>query len=82
MMHKRNKLPKKRPGAWFIKVRGSYLPASGPGRLTYLPFLAFLVFSCSAAFEGTDSWTMAILFIIPNWVAAAAIMTYIAARKS
>ncbi|HSX28950.1 MAG TPA: hypothetical protein VLE73_00155 [Candidatus Saccharimonadales bacterium] len=70
------------PGAWFVPLRGSYIPASAAGWWTYLPFTAYLVFALVAGLQGTESIAMATLFIVPNWIAAAAVMTYIAARKS
>ena len=82
MKHMRNKSSKEKSAVWFIRVRGSYLPVNIAGSLTYLPFLGYLVVSCVLAFHETDSWMLALLFIVPNWVAAAVVMTYIAARKS
>ena len=82
MTKTKRKLPKLKPGAWFVPVRGSYLPYSPQGWLTYIPFTAYLVFTLIAGLNNTDSWQMATLFIVPNWVAAAAVMTWIAARKS
>jgi hypothetical protein len=81
-MAKKTRRPKAKRGAWFVPVRGSYLPASPAGWWTYLPFVAYLVFALVAGFNYTSSTTEAILFIVPNWVAAAVVMTYIAARKS
>jgi hypothetical protein len=74
----KNKLPKHRKGAWFVSVRGSYLPISWQGWLTYLPFLAYLGFSVVAAVDYTGNDVKAILWIVPNWVAAAVVMTWIA----
>ena len=76
------KLPKAKKGAWFVPVRGSYLPASPEGWLTYIPFTAYLVFTLIVGFRNTDTMSMAVLFVVPNWVAAAAVMTWLAARKS
>lgn len=73
---------KKKPGAWFIPIRGSYLPASPAGWWTYLPFVAYLIFTGVAGVKYNHSRVLAVLFIVPNWIAAAAILTYIAARKS
>ncbi len=80
-MKKRRK-QKAKKGAWFIKIRGSYLPCSGNGWLTYIPFTAYLIFSMYFGYTQTDSLTMAILVIVPNWLASSAVMTYIAERKS
>jgi uncharacterized MAPEG superfamily protein len=78
----KNKRPKAKPGAWFVSVRGSYLPASSAGWWTYIPFVAYLIFTLIVGINDTSSSAVAILFIVPNWVAAAVVMTYIAARKS
>lgn len=81
-MFKRGKRPKARKGAWFVPVRGSYLPASTAGWLTYIPFVAYLVFTLVVGLNNESPWTMSVLFIVPNWIAATVAMTYIAARKS
>jgi hypothetical protein len=78
----KTKQPKPKPGAWFIPVRGSYLPASPAGWLSYVPFIAYLVFVLVGGLHETSSLARAVLFIVPNWVAAMVIMTYVAARKS
>lgn len=78
----KNKRSKLKSGAWFIPVRGSYLPASTAGWLTYIPFVAYLIFTLVIGIHDTSSVFIAIMFIVPNWVAAAIVMTYIAARKS
>lgn len=36
---KSKKLPKARKGAWFVRVRHSYLPASRRGWLMYIPLI-------------------------------------------
>lgn len=68
--------------AWFIPVRGSYLPRSWQGWLLYVPFTAYLVFSLYIGWTQTDSAATAILYVVPNWVAVAVIMTWIARRTS
>jgi hypothetical protein len=74
----KNKVPKHRKDAWFVAVRGSYLPISWKGWLTYLPFLAYLAFSVTTAIDYTGSYIKAVIWIVPNWVAAAVIMTWVA----
>lgn len=66
----------------FIAVRGSYLPNNWLGWLTYLPFTAYLLFTLYFGWHDTDSYPRAVLFIVPNWVAATAVMTWIAKRAS
>ena len=81
-MKVKSKRPKAKQGAWFVAVRGSYLPTSSAGWWTYIPFVAYLILTLIVGVSDTSSSTVAILFIVPNWVAAAAVMTYIAVRKS
>ena len=67
---------------WFIPVRGSYLPNNWLGWLTYIPFTTYLVFTFIVAWQDMDTHAQAALFIIPNWIAAAVVMTWIAKRTS
>jgi len=78
----KSKSSKTKKQAWFIPVRGSYLPNSWQGWLTYLPFTAYLIFSLFIGWTETSSRAVAILYIVPNWVAVAVIMTWIARRTS
>ena len=66
----------------FIAVRGSYLPNNWLGWLSYLPFMAYLVFAVVYGWRNSDTVAMAILFIVPNWIAAVAVMTWVAKRTS
>lgn len=66
----------------FIAVRGSYLPNNLAGALTYIPFTTYLVFAMVYGWRSTDTAAMAILFIVPNWIAAVAVMTWVAKRNS
>lgn len=75
-------LPKHRKGAWFVSLRGSYIPCAWQGWLTYIPFTAFLVWVLSYAWQHTDSLSRALLLIIPNWVAALVVMTWLAKYTS
>jgi hypothetical protein len=76
-------MPKKtKKSKWFIPVRGSYLPNNRLGWLTYIPFTAYLVFAMVFGWHDTDTTSQAVLFIVPNWIAAAAAMTWIAKRTS
>lgn len=72
----------KQRNAWFVRVRGSYLPAGWQGWLTYIPYAAYLIFSIVVAFAYTGTTPKAILWIVPNAVAAAVIMTWLAQLKS
>jgi uncharacterized membrane protein len=81
MIKKTPKL-KHRKGAWFTQIRGSYIPVSWQGWLTYIPFVAYLVYSLVVAFDYTGNSLKAVLWIVPNWVAATVIMTWVARRTS
>jgi hypothetical protein len=68
---------------WFKPVRGSYLPNNWIGWLTYVPFCAYLIVAFAAGWHYADHDALkATIFIVPNWVAAAAIMTWVAKRES
>jgi hypothetical protein len=72
----------KKTKSWFVPVRGSYLPASAAGWWTYVPYLGYSIFALVVGIDDTKTKALAVLFIVPNWVAATAVMTYVAARKS
>lgn len=82
MIKTHNKQHAAKPGAWFVSVRGSYLPSSVKGWITYIPFSAYLLLTLYLGIEESRSVVMAILFVVPNWIAATAIMSYLAYRKS
>jgi hypothetical protein len=81
-MAKNTKSKHAKKGAWFIAVRGSYLPNSWQAWLTYLPFTGYLIFALVVGWTDTKDAAQAILFIVPNWIAATAVMTWIAKRTS
>jgi hypothetical protein len=78
----KSRAPKARKGAWFVRVRGSYLPVTTAGWLTYLPFVAYLGFAWYVGLNDTDDYALAVLWILPNFVAAAVVMTWVAKAKS
>ncbi|HEX5448098.1 MAG TPA: hypothetical protein VFW90_02765 [Candidatus Saccharimonadales bacterium] len=67
---------------WFKPVRGSYLPSSWQGWLSYIPFIAYLIFTMVVGWQDSSTKGLAILYIVPNWVAATVVMTWIAKRTS
>lgn len=73
---------KKKQKKWFIKVRGSYLPNSWQGRLTYIPFLTFLIASLVVTLNNIEPISLAYLLVFPQWIAAGVVMTWIASRES
>lgn len=81
---RKNNRSKKKPNnnAWFVRVRGSYLPANNAGLAIYSAYAAYVV----AVFV---SWLMAghnykafLLFALPLVVAAALATQYIASRHT
>lgn len=81
MSHK-TEIPKLNEKRWFKPVRGSYLPESTAGWLTYIPFVGYLIFSSVVGVVKASSVFLAVLIVVPNWVAAGIVLTYIAIRKS
>lgn len=79
---KSSKRSAKKQKTWFIKVRGSYLPNNLQGKLTYIPYLAYLMFALVVGINMSDSPLQAALLIVPNWIAAVVVMTYIASHNS
>ncbi len=76
------KPPKLKKGAWFYKVRGSYLPGTRQAWLLYIPYVTFLVLVFVYAMYTQDSVGGALSTISAPWVIAAVVMTWIAAHKS
>ena len=62
---------------WFIKVRGSYLPISWQGWLTYIPYVYFLIITFMAVDRRSHSVSDTLIGIVPYWVSAAVIMTWV-----
>jgi hypothetical protein len=75
-------MAKKKSSKWFIKVRGSYLPNSWQAWALYVPFVGFLLTVLFAAVRTQDSVSYMFYMIFPQWVAAAVVMTWIAAQRS
>ena len=72
----------KKSTKWFIKTRGSYLPNSWQAWALYVPFVGFLVSVLVTAVRTQHSVSDAVYMVFPQWVAAAVVMTWIAAQKS
>lgn len=73
---------KRKKGAWFYYVRGSYLPCSWQGWALYVPFTVFLLAVLFGATRSEHSASDAFYIIFPQWVAAAVVMTWVAKQKS
>jgi len=67
---------------WFNKVRGSYLPCSWQGWLTYVPYLAYLIGSFFIDNVGNHNVGYVLYTMVPQWVAATVILSWIAEHKS
>ena len=67
---------------WFYKVRGSYLPGSWQGWALYAPYIAFLYASLQYALSTKSSALDVFFAVFPQWVAAAAVMTWLATIRS
>jgi len=67
---------------WFIKTRGSYLPNAWQGWMCYIPYLIYTIGVLVYVENKKDSIWLALFTVIPNWVAAAIIITWFARRKS
>lgn len=67
---------------WFTNVRGSYLPCSWQGWLSYVPYLVYTVSVLVFVIKRDDTFWLALFTVIPNWVAVSIIMTWIARSKS
>lgn len=72
----------KKNNKWFKKVRGSYIPINWQGALTYIPYILYLLTSYLYAMTYYGYSATSFFIIVPNWVAAIAVMTWVASRKS
>ena len=93
---KSHKISKARKGAWFVKVRGSYLPASWQGWLTYIPYIFLVLIGFStvlqpvrdcAKFECSTGTAMqmlsvGVIILVPYLVSLVVVMQWIAKQKS
>ena len=76
------KTKNKSKNKWFIKVRGSYLPASSQGWLTYIPFVTYLVLTLLYTHHFCSNMVGVIYLVLVQWLAAFCVMTLIAKQKS
>lgn len=82
MSKRKTRTSSKSNNKWFIRVRGSYLPYSWQGWLTYVPYTAYLVGILVYAMSNTNNWLHAIPIVVPNWIVALIVMTWVAERRS
>lgn len=81
MMKKKHSVKLKK-GAWFLKVRGSYLPYSWQAWVSYLPFIGLLVWAQLALEMSSLDMSVAVLIYFSVLVSCGVVMTWIAAHKS
>lgn len=79
---KKTKSKKYHQGAWFRKVRGSYLPATWQGWLTYIPFVMLLLWSGAVIYFYVNSLALFVIFLIVVWATITIVMSWIASKKS
>lgn len=78
---KQAKLPKLKKGAWFVPVRGSYLPMTWQAWFLYVPYASYSIATLVMVIERAQSW-QDYLALVPYWVAGLVVMTWIAKQKS
>ncbi len=71
-----------RSAAWFVRTRDSYLPQTWQGWALYVPYLAYLISVTAYAFYESGTLLQKLFVIVPNYVAALAIMTWVAERTA
>jgi uncharacterized membrane protein (GlpM family) len=76
------RIPKHRPGAWFVPLRGSFLPVTRQGWLLCLPYLLFLVAVFLWIDRNSHSVSDTLYGVVPYWVACIILMHVIAWKKS
>jgi hypothetical protein len=78
----KNKVPKAKKGAWFVRVRGSYLPRTWQAWVCYIPFVSFLVWAQWVLMGSSLETAVAALIYFACLVCSGATMTWIAVQKS
>lgn len=73
----------KSAGKWFIKVRGSYLPNSWQGWLTYIPYTALLLMPLFNALNDRQGRLYDRIFnLVVAWVLTVYVMNWFASQKA
>ena len=67
---------------WFVRVRGSYLPISWQGWLTYIPFVTFLAWGLEVLYRRFGRIDVVVILYVPVAVSAVVVMTWIAKQES
>jgi hypothetical protein len=79
---KRYRVPPHKKGAWFVPIRGSYLPVTWEGWLISIPYISYLVISLLYVVDRAQEPGDIIINLVPYWLSAAVAMTWIAKQKS
>lgn len=66
----------------YKSIRGSYIPITWVGWLTYLPFIGYLLFSLKVVSDQSASLSLKIISVFVQWVVATLVMTVIARSLS
>ena len=80
-MKRSKKIPKLKKGAWFVPVRGSYLPMTWQAWLLCVPYTSYSIATLVLVIERA-SGVLDYLALVPYWVAGLVVMTWIARAKS
>jgi hypothetical protein len=80
MKHKHHLKAKK--GAWFVPLRGSYLPVSWQGWFLYVPFLLYIILVFLLVFQDSRPITSQLVILVPYLVSGLIVMTWVAKQKS
>ncbi len=74
--------PKAKKGAWFVRLRGSYLPCSWQGLVIYFVYTVYVVaLPVVWYYDGHEAWRL-LTFVIPLMCGAALITQYVASKTS
>ncbi len=76
------KIPKLKMGAWFVPVRGSYLPMTTQGWLLHLLLLIGTVIIIIGAYSDKRDAATVIVAMILELIGLGTVFTYIASKKA
>jgi hypothetical protein len=77
-----SKKTQKKVKPWFRQIRGSYIPNSRNGWLTYIPYGLYLIITGVVSFLGTTTVLSIVVRIAVLWIIGSCIMTVFASRRS
>ena len=76
------KLPKLKKGAWFVKVRGSYLPMTPQGWLMHTLLLISATFIIYSMYFDNRPVVVAGITMALELIGLGTVFTYVASKKS